>query len=113
MPDIYVLRATSKKEGGIVVDTWENFKTYIKNLYSDVLFRHLYCERDEKFQQKLQKYLDRIRENPLFIIEKEDGSKSERPYTSGELIYNMYAETEVIFEDKNQSKEKKLFCQDC
>ena len=55
-PELYVIRSVpldEKGEGGIVVDTWTNFKSHIMKIYSDVLYRHLYCERDATFEKNL------------------------------------------------------------
>ena len=49
--EYFVLRSAPLEQGGVVIDTWEAFKDYLKisihqGKYSDVLYRHLYCERN-------------------------------------------------------------------
>lgn len=45
--EFFVIRSVPVDQGGIVVDNWDSFKMYIKAMYSDVLFRHLFCKRDQ------------------------------------------------------------------
>ena len=51
--EFYVIRSAPIDEGGILFESWESFKFYIKEMYSDVLFRHLFCDRNEEFQYSL------------------------------------------------------------
>ena len=41
---LFVMRVDARKKG-IILEPWDNFKSYCEGKFSDVIFRHLYMDR--------------------------------------------------------------------
>lgn len=67
------------------MDDWETFQQFKSKKFSDVLFRHLYANRDENFSQTVKKILKDLKKEPFI---QEDGVS--RPYGNMELLANFY-----------------------
>ncbi|CAI2368613.1 unnamed protein product [Moneuplotes crassus] len=55
--EIYFLESTAS---GVHVTTWTELKTYVDELYSKVVWRKLYCERDDDFCEVLGTFINAV-----------------------------------------------------
>ena len=47
--DVLHVMSTGKADQGIIIGTWDQFKEYKQGSFTDVIFRHLFCDRDQAF----------------------------------------------------------------
>ena len=62
--ELYVLRVGTDPNQPIILQSWQDFRLFRSQNYSDCWFRHLYCERNDDFLIKSQYFIKRITENP-------------------------------------------------
>lgn len=62
--DIYLLEATAD---GVHITNWKDMKRYMDRLYSKVVWRRLYAERDENFCEILETFIDAVQDKKYNI----------------------------------------------
>lgn len=59
--ELFVLRACENKEDGCYFQKWNDFKPIIKDYkFTDIWYRHIYTNRNEKFLKDTENYLNKI-----------------------------------------------------
>ena len=74
--EIYVMRVGTDIDNGIILQTWDDFRIYKSAYLENCWFRHLYCERNDKFLSNSMKFVQRMRDKPYAqgkVIKSESG----------------------------------------
>ena len=117
--ELFVLRVGTSLSHPIVLQSWEEFRIHKNQKYQDCWFRHLYCDRDDKFLKKTQIFIQKIREEPYKDTTATGKDNAKRLYRNAELVAKFYKFVGMIpSSDTNASVkqnfgyEPKDFCQD-
>ena len=109
---IYFLESVLQR--GVTFTSWENFKK-INQIYDDVFYRKLNCERDEEFLSKFQRFIDLVEgnnyslniKNFLFkggsVVISDDLELEKRKFFCSELIVKAYKELGLLNTTKTSS----------
>ena len=95
---LHVLRPAENFENGVLIETWEKFQRYKYKRFTDILHRHLYCDRstNSKFIKEVQRFLSKIQKEPHIRNSKGDY----RIFKSSELAANFFLELGFLPECK-------------
>ena len=59
----YVLRVDAKNKC-VILDEWTSFTEYCRGKFTDIIFRHLYVDRDDHFLKKASNYAEDMMNDP-------------------------------------------------
>ena len=76
-------------------NTWDEFRCFKSMKFSECWYRHLHCMRDSDFLEKSQRFINKIREEPLTIMPSDEDmgkvSKTQQKlFKSGELVAQFF-----------------------
>ena len=95
---LHVLRPAESIENGVLIETWEQFQKYKHKRFTDVLHRHLYCNRtfESKFVERIQEILENLKKEPYV----KDSKGTNRIFKSSELAAHIYISLGFLPESK-------------
>lgn len=100
---------------GVCFTSWDSFKEF-NNIYHEVFFRKLKCNRDKQFYRKFDEFIEKVQGNSYqlklskVLFNKNKGSMAvdleQRTFFCSELIVKCYKELGLIAGDKTRASYK-------
>jgi len=103
---VHILRICAQKQA-IILESWNDFKKYRQDKFTDLIFRRLNVERDGKFLDNATKFVEDILRTPyincqeLIIRHTEAGpvqvlEDRKRSYKNAEIAFRFYMKVEAF-----------------